>query len=124
MNIRSLSNPAQILAKDKVEAQSREITSSSATDRDANGKRDTSQEEKPWRSLTDEELAQVLDKLRNHEGIQKHQLQVNLYELGDKRYAKIENDEGHVIKQISEQDLFYYLFEEQTNNFNLVKKTA
>lgn len=123
MNIRSLSNPAQILAQDKVEAKRREIQSDSATERDADGKRDTN-EERPWRQLTAEELEQVLEKLRNHEGIQRNQLQVNLYVQGEQKVAKIEDSEGNIIKRILERDLFFYLFEENSNNFHLVKKTA
>lgn len=123
MNIRSLSNPAQVLAQEKVDSMRRDIKSDHTTERDANGQQPF-RDPPPRRPLTDEELEQVLDKLRNHEGIQRHQLQVNLYVEGDQKIVKIESNEGQIVKRLLERDLFDYLFGEPGNNFHLVKRTA
>ena len=70
MNIRSLSNPAQVLAQDKVEANRRDIKSDQTAERDADGKQSAGGQ-KHRRPLTDEEIAQVIEKLKNHEGIRR-----------------------------------------------------
>ena len=123
MNIRSLSNPAQLRAKDKIEADKKNIKSDHATERDADGRQPYG-EGPPRRPLTDEEIEKVLDKLRSHEGIISNNLQVLLVEEGNQRIVKIEDQEGKVVKRIVEAALFDYLYESQDETLHLVRKTA
>ena len=123
MNIRSVSNPAQLLAKDKIEANKKDIRSDQAEERDADGRQPYG-EGRPRRPLTEEELEKVVDKIKAHEGIQKHNLEVLLIQEGNQNIVKIQDQEGKVIKRIVEAALFDYLYEGQDEGFQLVKKTA
>ena len=123
MNIRSLSNPAQVLAKDKIEAQ-QGIKSNETADREANGQQLTGNNQDFYRPLVPEELEQALEKIRSHEGIVKHGLVVAAYVENGKNIVKIESPEGTVIKRILERDLFFYLFQEDKDSLQLVERAA
>ena len=124
MNIRSLSNPAQVLAKDKLD-ELKGIKSNETSDREANGQQ-LHDGEKPdfYRPLTPEEIEQVLVKIRSHEGIMKSDLVVNAYVENEKNIVKIESPEGQVIKRIFEKELFFYLFQEDKDSLHLVERAA
>lgn len=122
MNIRSLSNPAQVLAKDEVEAQ-KGIKSNETTDREANGQQ-SREETDSFRSLTDEEIEQVLEKIRSNDGIQKHGLLVHLSEETGQKIVRIETPEGEIVKRFIERDLYYYLLQGQSDDLQLVKRVA
>jgi hypothetical protein len=122
MNIRSLSNPAQVLAKDKLEA-SKTIRSDGADEREANGQQ-TYGDAESYRSLTDEEIEQVIEKILSNEGIQKSGLIVKPYKENNQNLVKLETPDGKVVKRFIERDLFFFLFNTSKDDIQLVNKTA
>lgn len=122
MNIRSVSNPAVVLGKEKIEAANT-IKSDEADDREANGQQPFSDGE-AHRELTDEEIETVLEKIRSHEGIQKHGLIVKLSVENDQKIVKVEDPEGNVVKRFVERDLFFFLEQPDTKAIKLVDKSA
>ena len=123
MNIRSLSNPAQILGKEKVEADRKDIKSDQATDRDGNGQQAFG-DQSGFRSLTEEELQEVVGKLKNHQGVQKHSLSVTLQYQGHIPFVELSDATGKLIKRLTERHLFDYLFVADNEAFSLVRRTA
>lgn len=122
MNIRSLSNPAQVLAKDKIEA-SRQIKSDQTEEREGNGQQ-THGDGEAHRPLTPEELEQVLKKIRSIDGIESNGLLVKLVEENGQKVVKIEDPTGKVVRRFVERDLFFYLNQSQDAPVRLVDKSA
>ena len=123
MNIRSLSNPAQVLGKENIES-AKSIKSSETAEREANGQQAQGESPDFHRPLSEEEVEQVLEKLRSHEGIQQSELQVHAYTENNQNIVKIESPEGQVVKTILERELFFYLFQEDKDSLKLVAKSA
>lgn len=122
MNIRSLSNPAQVLAKEKLESADR-IKSDQTEDREANGQQPFSDQES-HRSLSDEELDLVLEKIRSNDGIEKNGLVVKLLRENDQAIVRIETGDGKVVRRFVERDLYFFLYESGEEEIHLVNKTA
>lgn len=122
MNIRSVSNPAQVLGKEKIEA-SKTIKSDETDDREANGQQPFSDPES-HRELTDEEVQEVLEKVKADPGIQKNGLRVNLYVENGQKILKIEDPKGQVVKRFVERDLFFFLQQSNKEGIQLVNKSA
>lgn len=123
MNIRSVSNPGQVRAQDKIESDRRDLKSDQATDRDGNGQQAFG-DGSGYRSLTEEELQQVLDKLKKHKGILKNSLSVVLTFEGKLPFISIETLEGQRIKKLNEKQLFEYLFQDVEDVLSLVRRVA
>ncbi len=122
MNIRSVSNPAPLMGKEKVEA-SKTIKSDETSEREGNGQQPYPDEE-AYRALTDEELDQVVEKIKAHDGIQKNGLLVKLVEENGQKIVKLETAEGKVVKRFVERDLYFFLTHSSTDEFHLVNKSA
>jgi hypothetical protein len=122
MNIRSVSNPAQIMGKEKIEA-TQTIKSDETAEREANGQQPFSDSE-PHRPLTEEEADQVLEKIKNHEGVQKNGLTVKLEEINGQKIVIIEDPKGQVVKRFVERDLFFFLQQSDSDEIHLVNKSA
>ena len=123
MNIRSLSNPAQILAQDKIEGQKKDIRSSQTADRDANGQQAFGGQAEE-RALSEEELQQVLEKIQNHPGLLANGLVAELVIENDRPWVVIKDPEGQLVKKINQRYLQEYLEQGQAEDFSLVRKTA
>lgn len=123
MNIRSLSNPAQILAQDKIEGQKRDLKSSQASDRDANGQQ-TFGDGGEERAMSQEELQEVLWRIQNHEGIQANGLLVELIFENNKPWLAVKDPQGNLIKKINQKQMSLYLDQGNAEDFSLVRKTA
>lgn len=122
MNIRNLSNPAQVLAKDKIDA-SKAIKSDNTDDRDANGQQSHS-DTKPHRPLTDEEMGKVVEKLKSNDGIKKHGLEIQVSIENDVKIVKILTPEGQTIRRFIESELYFYLFKDGAEDLQLLRKSA
>ena len=122
MNIRSVSNPAELLGKEKIEA-SNNIKSAETDDREANGQQPHA-DGAPYRSLSEEEMESVLEKIRGHEGIKKQALQVNHRRENDQNIVTIETAEGQIIKRFVERDLYFLLYGDNPGEVSLLNKTA
>ncbi len=122
MNIRSVSNPAVVPGKENIES-SKGIKSGETDEREGNGQQPYGDGES-YRELTEEETEQVLEKLKSHDGIQKHGLIVKLTKENDQNVVKIETPDGQVVKRINERDLYFFLFQESEDDMHLVNKTA
>lgn len=124
MNIRSLSNPAQVPVLDRLEA-SKAIKSGQADEREPNGQqpRDESDD---FRPLSEEEIQKVLAKIKTHEGVVLHGLQVDLHYEGKQPIVTIKGPDGQVVRRFVERDLFGILFksESSSESVQLLKKTA
>ena len=122
MNIRSVSNPPQVLAKDKVEA-SKTIKSDETDEREANGQQPFADPDQ-YRPLTDDEIEEVLGKIRSNDGIKKNGLLVKLYNENNQKIIKIEAPDGKVIKRFVEKDLYFFLYQGGEEDIHLVNKSA
>ncbi len=122
MNIRSVSNPAPLLGKEKVEA-SKTIKSDETSEREGNGQQPYPDGE-AHRALTDEELDQVVEKIKAHDGIQKNGLLVKLVEENGQKIVKLETPEGKIVKRFVERDLYFFLTHSGSEEFHLVNKSA
>jgi|GEM_PF-3290786 len=123
MNIRSVSNPLLVKSGDKIEAERRDLKSDQTTDRDGNGQQAYGDNDS-HRPLTEEELKTVVEKLKQHEGISKHGLNVLLTLSGDRPVVTIEDNQGKIIKRLTERHLFEYLFQDESEPLSLVRRTA
>jgi hypothetical protein len=122
MNIRSLSNPAQVLAKEKIEA-SKSIKSDETNEREANGQQ-THSEGDSYRPLSEKEIQDVIDKLKKHPGVINHALEINHKFENNQNVILIQSPEGQTIRRFAERDL-YFLWEQSTqDDIQLIKKTA
>ncbi len=122
MNIRSVSNPANVMGKEKIEA-SKTIKSDETDDREANGQQPFSDPES-YRELTEEEAEQVLEKVKSNEGIQKSGLIVRLSIENGQKILKIEDPAGKIIKRFTERDLYFFLTQQSGDELHLVNKSA
>lgn len=122
MNIRSVSNPAQVLAKDKIDAD-KAIKSNETDDREANGQQPFSDPE-AHRPLKDDEVEKVLAKIRNKDGIKNNGLLVKLYEENNQKIVRIETPDGKTVKRFVERDLYFFLYQSPEEDIHLVNKTA
>ena len=122
MNIRSVSNPAQVLAKDKIEA-SKTIKSDETDEREANGQQPFADQE-AHRPLKEEEVEQVLAKIKDNEGIKNSGLSVILTEEAGQKIVKIMAPDGKVVRRFVERDLYFFLYESSKDDIHLVNKTA
>lgn len=122
MNIRSVSNPAQVQAKEKIEAN-KAIKSNETDEREANGQQPFSDPES-HRSLTDEELNLVLKKIQDSDGIKKSGLLVTFYLENGQKIVKVETPDGQVVRRFVERDLYFFLYQSPDQDVHLVNKTA
>jgi hypothetical protein len=106
MNIKSLGTPLilQIDSKPRVEGQQK-VQPRESSERDADGRQQQA-DEGLKRHLTDEEILEAMDKLRQLPGVQNNNLRVRLVtEAGIKRVF-IEDPEGRVVRRLSESQLW------------------
>ena len=122
MNIRSVSALTYLLAKEKI-SDSKPIKSSDAEDREAQGESGFSSENF-HRSLNEEEMQQVLEKISSNEGILMSGLSVEHIVKNKKNFVYIKTPEGQVVRKIGDRELFSYLLEEDGDSFHLVQKSA
>ena len=123
MNIRSLSNPPPVMGKEKLES-SQTIKSDNTEDREANGQQLSGGTQDEYRPLTEEELEQIVEKVKNNEAIVKSGLVVKLVAENDQRLLFIESPDGQVLRRFVERDLFQFLQQPTDEPIQLVKKTA
>lgn len=76
-----------------------------SVDRDANGRQDQGQEE-PKRHLKDEEFQEALQILKDLPGVKQSNLVVRVESRDDHRIIFIEDIKGHVVRRLSEADLW------------------
>lgn len=122
MNIRSLSNPAQVLAKDKIEA-SKSIKSDETSEREANGQQTHSDSEK-HRPLSESEIQDIIKKLEDNEGVKHNNLIVKHRVENNRNIIVIESPEGQLIRRFVERDLFFLWQQSSEDEIQLLNKTA
>jgi len=122
MNIRSLSNPAQVLAKDRIEA-SKSIKSDETSEREANGQQTHSDGEN-HRPLSETELQDVIKKLEDNEGVKQNNLAVKHRVENNQNIIVIESPEGQLVRRFVERDLFFLWEQSAKNEIQLLNKTA
>ncbi|MCB0377086.1 MAG: hypothetical protein KDD33_01210 [Bdellovibrionales bacterium] len=123
MNIRSVSNPAQVRAQEKVQAERQTIKSDTTSEREANGQQLFGDGE-AHRPLTEEEIERLLKKLKSHPGISQNNLKVEFTHENGKQVVYIRSQENETIRRFVEADLFHYLYKEDKEAMHLLSKTA
>lgn len=106
MNIKGIT--PQIIPLDqrpKVD-EARSVKTQHSTERDADGRRQQ-EEEESRRNLTDEDFNQAIEKLKEHPGIKANQLLVRVdHPEPGRRVVYIEDVKGHIVRRLSEADLW------------------
>ena len=123
MNIRSISNPAQVLGKENIES-ARSIKSDETADREANGQQPQGEQGESHRALTQEELEKLVEKVKAKPGISENNLQVILTHEAGQAILKIQSEDGNVIRRFVEKELYFFLFNDSDDELHLVKRTA
>jgi len=122
MNIRSVSNPANVMGKENIDA-SKTIKSDGTDEREANGQQPFEDGES-HRELTEEETEDVLEKIRAYDGIEKNGLLVKLDTASGQKIVTIEDAQGNVVKRFVERDLYFFLKNSSSDEIRLVNKSA
>jgi len=122
MNIRSLSNPAQVPALDRLEG-SKAIKSDQTGDREPNGQQPRDEAD-DFRPLTEAEVQTVLEKIKKHEGVLQHGLLVELQMESQRPIVMIKAPDGQTLRRFVERDLFSMLFKSSPEEVQLLKRTA
>lgn len=125
MNIKGLLGSQVIPSVRAAEKVDRTIQSDMAHDRDANGQQafgDGKQERGP---MSDEQLEQALEHLRQLPAVKEHRWTVQLVTAGDlKRFVEVKDNLGTLIRRIPEADLWTLNLDDQIPKGQLFKKTA
>jgi uncharacterized FlaG/YvyC family protein len=112
--------PVNLRKNDPVE---RTIKSDSATDRDANGQMPQKEPEKQP-PMTDEELEQAIEHLRNLAVIKDRNLTVELTTAGNKKFVLIKEPDGKVVRRIHEEELWSLKDTKENEKGQLLRRTA
>ena len=122
MNIKSIINIPHPAELQKVEAPKQEVKTGESADRDADGKRE--QEEHERRALTDDELQELEDQIRELPGVKEHGLQVRIEASNGSRVMLIEEPGGHVIRRIPESDFLPLLKRQRSQTGKILNKAV
>lgn len=106
MNIKSIGPQIIVPVEQKNRAETTDgVKFQESTERDANGRRQESEEEAK-RNLSDEELQEALKKLKELPGVKTHNLQVRLAEEEGVKVVFLEDPQGKIIRRLSEAQLW------------------
>ncbi|MCK6599966.1 MAG: hypothetical protein L6Q37_16495 [Bdellovibrionaceae bacterium] len=124
MNIKSvipnnLISPIKTL--DKVD---RMIKSDSTHDRDANGQQAYDQNQKQHEPMTEEQLKEAMEHLKNLPFVKEHKWQIQLVVEDAKRYVLVKDNLGEVIRRFPEIDLWTLPVDLEDRRGQLLKKSA
>jgi len=123
VNIRNVSNPAQVLAKDKIEDEKQSLKSGQTANRDPNGQQAYNDEDS-YEPLSDQDVEKVLKMIREHPGIIANGLKAEIDVHEKAKFIIIYGPNQEVIKRINEQAMAHYLKAGSNESFALVSKTA
>ena len=124
MNIKSvipnnLISPVKTL--DKVD---RMIKSDSTHDRDANGQQAYDHNQKQHEPMTEEQLKEAMEHLKNLPFVKEHKWQIQLVVEDEKRFVLVKDNLGEVIRRFPEIDLWTLPVDLEDRRGQLLKKSA
>lgn len=102
----------------------RTIHSDMAHDRDANGQQSFGGQGQEHGPMSDEQLKQALEHLRQLAAVKEHKWSVELVLENDKKFVLIKDVLGALIRRIPEADLWTLNIDDQVPKGQLLKKTA
>ncbi len=126
MNLKSLSSsitPVDITTRADAAADVRRSSAQSSADRDADG-RQSRDDQKPKRPLTDDEFNEILAKIKELPGIKASNLTVKVVELHNEKWIHIEDASGQVVRRLSQSDLWSFYFSSGRTTGQLFDKAA
>ncbi|MGZ3769190.1 MAG: flagellar protein FlaG [Bdellovibrio sp.] len=109
-----------------VESIGKTIKSDQTNDRDANGQQaygEGQQQEQHREPMSDEQLEQAMNHLRNLPAVKEHKWTVHLENNGDKRFVIVKDNLGNVIRRIPELEL-WSLPTDDSHRGQLLKRSA
>lgn len=106
MNIKSLGTQIILPVDPKSRTEgNRDVKPQESTERDADGRQQNPDQELK-RHLSDEEILEAMEKLRQLPGVKNNNLRVRLVVEEDMRKILIEDPEGKVVRRLSEAQLW------------------
>jgi hypothetical protein len=100
MNIKAVANPISSLDSLMSSQGKERVKTFESADRDANGRQEQPDQE-PERELTDEELEEVLTRLRSMPAVKENQLSVSVQQVGDTKMVFIKSPYGEIIRRLT-----------------------
>lgn len=123
MNIKNLTSPISSLDSVNRTAPNKEVRTESSTDRDADGRRQRSEDQREEkRHLNDEEKLKIIEYLKNIPGVQMHNLQVRVQAQQDTCVFIIETLKGERIRRLSVNEAWHLVSEQDQSKGNLLNK--
>lgn len=122
MNIRSISNPAQVLAKESIES-TKAIKSDETSDREGNGQQPQSDTDDS-RPLNEQEVEEVIGKISAHEGVQRNGLIVKHEFINNQNIVVIEDPSGNQVRRFTESDLYHLWKQTHQDEIQLLRRKA
>lgn len=122
MNIKGLVNSVVPVSVRRTE-NAKAIKSESATDRDANGRREEGGQEQK-RPMTDEEIMKALEHIKNLAIVKEHNLIVELKVVDSRRFVILKELGGKVVRRIPEAELWSLQVVADGEKGQLISKSA
>jgi hypothetical protein len=125
MNIKGLFSNIMPMNPIRTAGKTEKVLRSDATaDRDANGQQASSEQQEHREPMTDEQLKNALEALRNLPALKEHQWTVELVTVESKRFAVVKDTNGSIIRRIPELELWTLPSSSETGKGQLIKRTA
>ena len=103
MNVKTITNNLTSLVPQKKTEEAKTVKSEHSQDRDADGRREPTEQPKK-ENFTDEEVLKVLGYLKELEGVKINNLQVSFENTNDKVIFHLKESNGKVIRRITGED--------------------
>jgi hypothetical protein len=100
------------------------LKSDATADRDANGQQAGSEQQEHREPMTEEQLKNALEALRNLPALKEHQWTVELVIVESKKFAVVKDTNGTIIRRIPELELWTLPYASETGKGQLLKRTA
>lgn len=107
MNVKSIASPLLTSVDARLKADVKtEMKSQDASDREADGRRQSDDDENPKRPMTNDEIEEVLESIRQLPGVQTHSLLVELSSEADHQVVWLKDAKGKVIRRLTLDQLW------------------
>lgn len=117
-------NPTTINTVKSIEKVDRSIQTDSSHDRDPNGQPGYDQNQKNNEPLTEEEIQNAMEHLKDLPFVKEHGWQIEMAMEGLTRFVLVKDDRGQLIRRFPESDLRTLPLDLDDKKGQLLKKTA
>lgn len=124
MNIKSVLNPNSINTVKNLEKVDRSLQTDMTHDRDPNSQGGFDQNQKNNEPLTEEEIKNALDHLKDLPFVKEHGWQIEMLTEGLVRFVLVKDKAGQLIRRFPESDLRSLPVDLDDKKGQLLKKTA